>query len=364
MEVFLLSDITIKSSLKNYKVFFPESFLEILKKEIKPNDVAIIDQKVFNFLPDNVKEVIAATKNIFINAVEKQKSYTVLTPLIEQLIDSGFRKNNRLIAIGGGITQDITAFIASIIYRGVDWLFFPTTLLAQADSCVGGKTSINIGKFKNQLGNFYPPNKIFILPSLLKSLPILDFKSGIGEMLHFYLVSSEKDFNYYRNNYNAAFVNNETITSMIKRNLAIKKGFIERDEFDAGERQLLNYGHSFGHAIESLTNHSIPHGIAVSYGMDIANFISVKLGFIDNSIRQVIRNQLLKIWAGASISNISVTEFEKALARDKKNIGNTYQLILTKGFGKMLKYGITPGSEFTGWLEEYFQTQLKNNDDR
>lgn len=354
-----MSSLTIKSSIRDYEVFFSQSVFNTLKDELKSDDVVFVDQKVFKYLSDDVQLLITCGRHILIDATEEQKSYTALTPIIEQLIEERFRKNNRLISVGGGITQDITAFIASIMYRGVEWLFFPTTLLAQADSCIGGKTSINIGKYKNQLGNFYPPQKIFIVPEFLKSLSELDFKSGMGEMLHFYLVSSNEDFEFYQQNYEKAFTVEEAIMALIKRNLEIKKGFIERDEFDRGERQLLNYGHSFGHAIESLTNYRIPHGIAVSYGMDMANFISVKLGFIDEADRQKVVPLVEKIWSGTTIDNISVADFETALSRDKKNIGNTYQLILTKGIGKMFKHGITPNKDFSNWLNEYFEMQSR-----
>ena len=351
-------NLSIKSSMQDYDVFFSQAAYQTLNGELNPDDVILVDKNVFCHFNDDMKRMITARKHIFIAATERQKSYTALAPIIEQLIESQFRKNDRLICIGGGITQDITAFIASLMYRGVEWLFFPTTLLAQADSCIGGKTSINIGKFKNQLGNFYPPRKIFIISEFLKSLPESDFKSGMGEMLHFYLVSGEDDFGFYQQNYDKAFTDESALMSLITRNLEIKKGFIERDEFDRGERLLLNYGHSFGHAIESLTNYTIPHGIAVSYGMDMANYISFKLGYIDESLRNRMRMQLEKVWAGTSIKNISVVDFEKALSRDKKNIGNTYQLILTKGIGNMMMHGITPGQEFTGWLNDYFNIEL------
>lgn len=352
-----MSSLTIKSSIREYEVYFSQSVFNALANELNTDDVCFVDQNVFSFLSNDVRQLITSGKHIHIEATEEHKSYTALTPIVEQLIENRFRKNNRIIAIGGGITQDITAFIASMMYRGVEWLFFPTTLLAQADSCIGGKTSINIGKYKNQLGNFYPPQKIFIVPALLKSLPELDFKSGMGEMLHFYLVSGEDDFEFYSQNYEKAFEDEAVLMALIKRNLEIKKGFIERDEFDRGERQLLNYGHSFGHAIESLTNYTVPHGIAVSYGMDMANFTSVKLEFIDEKVRQKIRPLLEKIWLGTPITDIPVEEFELALSRDKKNIGNTYQLILTRGIGNMLKHGITPNKDFSNWLTEYFEMQ-------
>ena len=161
--------LSIKSSIQNYDVFFTQSAHQALNDELNLSDVIFVDKNVFCHLNDDMKRMITARKHIFIEATESQKSYTALAHIIEQLIESQFRKNDRLICIGGGITNDITAFIASIMYRGVDWLFFPTTLLGQADSCIGGKTSINIGKFKNQLGNFYPPRKIFIIPEFLKS---------------------------------------------------------------------------------------------------------------------------------------------------------------------------------------------------
>jgi len=358
----LLSSLAIKSSIRDYEVHFSSSILGSLRDELQPDVFLLVDKKVFSHLKEDVQQLIVRNKHIFIEATEKQKSYKALIPIIEQLITNDFRKNNLLIAMGGGITQDITAFIASIMFRGVDWIFFPTTLLAQADSCIGGKTSINIGKFKNQLGNFYPPNKIFIVPEFLKSLPELDFKSGMGEMLHFYLVSGRENFSFYQDHYEEAFTNEDALLALLNRNLEIKKSFIERDEFDRGERLLLNYGHSFGHAIESLTNYTIPHGIAVSYGMDIANYISVKLGFIKEDEYFEIQDQLKKIWAGTSIRNLNVNDFEKALSRDKKNIGNTYQLILTKGIGNMLIHGIRPNKDFTAWLRTYFLTYEDTGD--
>jgi len=354
MEVLLLSNLVIKSSIRDYEIFFKNSIFEALSNEVQPDDVILIDKNVFNSLKNRVQKVITKGEYILIDATEEQKNYTSLTGFIENLISNKFRRGNRLIAIGGGITQDITAFIASILYRGVEWIFFPTTLLAQADSCIGGKTSINIGKYKNQLGNFYPPEKIFIVPEFVKTLTELDFKSGMGEMLHFYLVSGVTDFKFYLERYKLAFTDEKILQELVKRNLEIKKGFIELDEFDKGERLLLNYGHSFGHVIESLTNYSIPHGIAVSYGMDIANFVSVKKGFISEDIRMNIRAVLKNIWQGTLLPNINVNNFEKILSQDKKNIGNTYQLILTKGIGKMLKYGIVPSKNFTNWLNEYF----------
>ena len=346
----------INSSIRKYEVLFGKSLIDSFSKEIVPDSIIFIDQKVYNLLDQDTKKIIDKNKYILIKANEYQKSYSQIRPLIESVIKYNFRKSNKLICNGGGITQDITAFISSIIFRGVEWVFFPTTLLSQADSCIGGKTSINIGKYKNQIGNFYPPSKIIILPKFLRTLSELDFKSGLGEMLHFYLVSGENDFNFYSDNYQKSFNDDKILLELIKRNLDIKKRFIEKDEFDLGERQLLNYGHSFGHAIESITNYKIQHGIAVSYGMDIANYISEKLGYIDTSLRKKIKKIINQITSGTDIKNISVNNYTKILSNDKKNIDSSYRLILTKGIGKMEVVSIKPSHKFSNWLEEYFNT--------
>ena len=238
---------------------------------------------------------------IEVSANENQKSYEGLIPIIDKLVNHGFRKNHRIVGIGGGITQDITAFTSSILFRGVDWIFFPTTLLAQGDSCIGSKTSINYKKYKNQIGGFYPPEKIYIDLKFLDTLEHKDFQSGVGEMCHYFIVSSKKDFNFYKNSYNLLNKSSSALEEIIARSLKIKKSYIEIDEFDQKERQVFNYGHTFGHAIETLTNYEIPHGIAVSFGMDIANFISIKMGFLDNKTRTEIRELLVKIWKGYSL---------------------------------------------------------------
>tara|TARA_Y100000741_G_scaffold173185_1_gene131255 strand:+ start:1188 stop:2258 length:1071 start_codon:yes stop_codon:yes gene_type:complete len=356
MEVIQSYKMNIKSSIKDYKIIFGGSLNQHLLKQIKTGDIILIDKKVYKTLESSVLALIDKNLNIKINALEQTKSYDGVKPIIKKIIKLNFRKNNKLICIGGGITQDITAFISSILYRGVNWVFFPTTLLSQGDSCIGGKTSINIESYKNQLGNFYPPSKIFILPFFLKSLSNLDFKSGMGEMLHFHLVSDVKDFNFYQRYYQDNLENEESILKLIKRTLKIKKKFIEKDEFDRGERLLLNYGHSFGHAIESITNYKIPHGISVSFGMDIANFISVKLNFMTMNERTIIKKQLDCICKDVRLPKINVDKFAKTLLYDKKNIGGKYRFILSKGIGKMFIKEISPSPNFKRYLNEYFKS--------
>jgi len=358
MEDFQMYNFSIKSIIHDYDVSFVEDFSKTLKKTLKDGDVIIIDRNVRNLYKVKLDDILINTMHIIIDATETQKSYQGLIPVIEELIQGGFRKNHRLIAIGGGITQDITAFTSSIMYRGVDWIFFPTTLLAQGDSCIGSKTSINFGKFKNQVGGFYPPDNIYIDLAFLDTLADIDVMSGFGEMCHYFIVAGEKDFKRYKKEYGLALKDKDVLAGIIARSLEIKKGYIEIDEFDQKERQVFNYGHSFGHAIESLTDYRIPHGIAVSYGMDMANFISVKLGYIPEDIRLEIRELLVLIWKGTSINDISVDKFKTALSKDKKNVGTELRLILNKGYGKIFKDAMSMNDQFTEWLTEYFNNEI------
>lgn len=305
-----------------------------------------------------MNDILENNKHIIIDATEKQKSFQGLIPVIQHLIDNGFRKNHRLIGIGGGITQDVTAFTSSIIYRGVDWLFYPTTLLAQGDSCIGSKTSINFGDYKNQVGGFYPPNAIFIFPPFVDTLTLAEMKSGLGEMLHYFIISGREDFEMYRELYLKAFNNKNALSKIIARSLEIKRGYIERDEFDQNVRQVFNYGHSFGHAIESLTHYRVPHGIAVGFGMDMANYISVKMGLIPDTIRDEIREVINPIIEGYSINDIEIDQFQKALSKDKKNVGKKLGLILNKGYGNIFKNVMEADEQFYNRLEEYLKNEL------
>ena len=358
MEDLLVLDFRVKSLIHDYKVNFIDNSEDVLEAILKPGDVIIMDKKIKVLYP-RISHVVSNNNLLIdIEAVENQKSYKGLIPIINKLISSGFRKNHRLIGIGGGITQDITAFISSIMYRGVDWILMPTTLLAQGDSCIGSKTSINFGNYKNQVGGFYPPNEIFIDMNFLNSLSEKDMKSGFGEMSHYFIVAGEKDFKQYVNDYDRALKDDKVLSQMISNSLKIKKSYIETDEFDNGRRQIFNYGHSFGHAIETLTNYEIPHGIAVSFGMDMANYVSVKRGVLSIKVRMEIRAFLSRIWKGFAIKNLDVDRFCKILSKDKKNVGKELRLILCRGYGEVYKAAVENDQQFRNLILDYFKNEL------
>jgi 3-dehydroquinate synthase len=348
--------ISVKSFKHTYDVRFENDFAAALTDHYRGGDVIVADATVRKLYASRLDPILASARHLVLEPSEETKSYQGLTPVISQLIEMGFRKNNRLIAVGGGITQDVVAFAASILFRGVDWIFYPTTLLAQADSCIGSKTSINFGKYKNQLGGFYPPKEIVIDLAFLDTLSEIDFRSGMGEMLHYYLVSGEEDFERMRAEYDRAFHDKSVLRGLIHHSLEFKRGYVERDEFDQGPRNVFNYGHSFGHAIESLTKYRVPHGIAVSFGMDIANTVSAKLGYIDVPLRDRMRALLRKNWGDMKLNDVAVDDLIVALRKDKKAVGTQIRVVLTKGLGKMFLTPLDISGDVRGTLEECLAT--------
>ena len=337
----------IKSTIHNYTVEFDS----IENIQIEEGDYVIIDENLTDKLNTNNPMYV-------VHATENSKEYTSVTPIIDDIIKSGFRKNNKIIAIGGGVVQDITGFISSTLYRGVEWSFYPTTLLAQGDSCIGGKSSINFGEYKNQLGGFYPPHNIIIDTVLLETLPTLQMYSGIGEMAHYFFIDGRKSFDFFRDH--LFHMDQPDVKSLIEHSLEIKKRMIEIDEFDVGPRRVFNYGHSFGHAIESITNYDIPHGVAVSYGMDIANYVSMKMGYITKEGYDEMYNVLKRVHKIKELPHIGLDDMMNALSKDKKNVGTTLGLVLTKGLGNMFLEQVSPDI-IKPILKDYFRNEYISN---
>lgn len=353
----MIKDLEIQSYLGKYTVEFVDDCAATLSQTLKTGDQIIADQNVLSLYP-RIAQALENFDVILIEAKEGTKSYEGAIPIIDEVLERGFTKKNRLIAIGGGITQDITAFTASILLRGVDWIFYPTNLLAQCDSCIGSKTSINFREYKNQLGGFFPPKKIYVDCKLLESLPKKEIQSGLGEMLHYFLVTDEVSFGWMRDRIDRALVEPNILAEMASKSLAIKKEMIELDEFDKGPRNIFNYGHSFGHALESTTEYSVPHGIAVSYGMDLANFISANLGLVSTSFRNEVRSVLAKVWIDTPLPEIDFEKFLRALSKDKKNEGSETKVILTKGYGEMFKSTLQLDRDTKRLIELFFSEKL------
>lgn len=353
-----MSDFEIHSSVHDYSVHFGDAEQALRDRVDGERDILFVDARVAGAHASLFDRYLANSRHLAVEASEELKSYDGVHAVLDYIFQTGFDRGGKLVAVGGGTVQDAVAFVASILFRGISWVFLPTTLLAQCDSCIGGKTSINYGRYKNQLGSFYPPREIIIDDRFVRSLEQRELDSGLGEMAHYFLLEGEEAFEIFRSGAPRAFDDPETLRDLIRRSLQIKRGYIEEDEFDRGRRQLLNYGHSFGHALEAVTEYGVPHGIAVCYGMDIANFVSWKKGLLSAADRDRMRAVLAPIWDGYSLAGVSTDAYLSALRRDKKNIGGTLGLVLSRGVGDMFRTQQEADARFTETIAEYLETEV------
>lgn len=283
-------ELLIQSFPKPYKVSFRgfgNSFSE--------DQVLLVDanvQQLYN---------ISHSKMIVVNATEENKNIETVLDICEKLMDFDFDKGCTLVVIGGGIIQDLGAYTAKTYRRGVKWIFYPTTLLSQCDSCIGGKTALNFKKYKNQLALFSAPSEVVIDTNFLSTLTPQDITSGCGEIVKLFLIGGD----YYLNNFSSF-----TMKEQIFHALAIKQAVVEYDEFENKERKALNYGHSFGHVIETLTNYKIPHGEAVMLGIEIINQLFTK----SPAITKLIGNYT----SLSTIKDINIVQLIRGLSTDKK----------------------------------------------
>jgi 3-dehydroquinate synthase len=260
----MYSTLEIQSKISNYSIHFIEN-LNVIKTLIdQPNTITFIDSNVSKLYPELYRE-----SNIVVECTENVKTLDGTHSIFDNLIERKANIQTRLVVIGGGILQDLIGFCASTYCRGIQYDLVPTTLLSQADSCLGGKTSINVKGKKNILGTFYPPNNIYICTEFLKTLSTLDYCSGLGEVYKFHILENKID----------QFNIDGDINDMIYKGLLFKGDILSRDEFDKGERKYLNFGHTFGHALETTSQNNLPHGIAVILGSMIAIRIANKLKY-------------------------------------------------------------------------------------
>lgn len=322
----------IKSSTKNYEVNINNNFSNINNMNIDKNTFFVIDKILYNLYADELFVNIPKEQLYILEALEENKTIDTALQICEIMTNLSAKRNARLISFGGGIVQDVTGFVANILYRGIHWIFYPTTLLAACDSCIGGKTSLNYKKFKNLLGTFYPPDVINICTPFFATLSERDFQSGLGEVVKFNVMYGEEGIQKIENNIELLLKrDNCKLEEFVQSSLLFKKDFIEKDEFDKGIRIHLNFAHTFGHAFETMSNYLIPHGTAVAMGTIVANRISLSRGWLDEEKVIRVENVLWKIIHVDVVSiNVSLKEIINAIRKDKKQIGDELTAVLMK----------------------------------
>jgi 3-dehydroquinate synthase len=272
-----------------------------------------------------------ASKVITIGTGEEIKTLDTVRDIYGHLLSSGVDRSAFIVGIGGGIVCDITGFVASTFLRGMRFGFAATTLLAQVDASVGGKNGVNYKGYKNMVGLFHQPEFVICDPEVLNTLPRKEISCGLAEIVKHAVIADADLFAYLEKHTEAILaLDHQAIEKLVRVSVRIKSSIVSRDETEKGERRLLNFGHTFGHAIEKVTG--VAHGEAVSVGMVIASALSVKKGLLsaeeDQRLRTLLRNLKLPTRSEAQSQKIL-----DAITKDKKRAGDSIHFVLLNGIG-------------------------------
>lgn len=341
-----LEKIQIKSKYQDYDVSFCElHFNDLLKQKdtfilLDSNLISVLDLPIsFNIIP--------------VNPGEETKDFSGLSELLTLLATKGVNRNHTLAVVGGGSIQDVGTFVSSIYMRGLEWTFFPTTLQAMADSCVGGKSAINLGAYKNLIGNYHPPKSISIDSAFTKSLSAYDLACGLIEALKITFATGPEPTHKFLQLLDAYLqsdkIDPELIEQMVHLSLTCKKDFVEEDEFDGGIRKLLNFGHTYGHAIEASTSFRVHHGIAVGIGIlaSLEHRSETSLSALEQSMALAIRKLLSPFSKDIKqiVSEMTYESFSEHVQKDKKSDAD--HLIFIHSIDGELKRVSLPNSNAT-----------------
>lgn len=268
---------------------------------------------------------------------EEYKSLESAGELYDEMSAALTERNNTVLALGGGVIGDLAGFVAATYMRGVSLIHLPTTLLAQVDSSIGGKTAVNHGRFKNQIGVIYQPRAVFSDTSVLKTLPDQHISNGIAEIIKSAVIGDKVLFGMLaRRMLELKGRNERLLEEVIRRATAVKARIVSRDEHDNGIRNTLNFGHTIGHAIESVTAFDVSHGAAVAMGMAAAGRIAARMGLF----AQRDLENLISVIAGAglptSAASVNTADILKAIKHDKKAVSGLVKFILPVRIGKVV----------------------------
>jgi 3-dehydroquinate synthase len=321
-------DLTVRASAGSYDVRIADGAFEELLEARRGAFVVIDDH--FAGHP-----ALDPERTVEIHASEDVKTLAGTERAIIELRERGARRGDHLIAVGGGIVQDVATLVAQLYMRGLAWSYVPTTLLAMADSCIGGKSSINAGPYKNLVGSFHPPDEVVADPQVLATLPDEALAGGLAEAMKITYCRGPGAFERYLG-LHATFP--AEAAALVHHALESKRWFIEVDEFDRGERRLLNFGHTFGHALEAATAFGVSHGIGVAIGVVAAERFAAEQGHGPGDAR--LRTHAVGLARrapdlGTRLARLDDATFERAFLADKKHGADGLHLILPTGGGQV-----------------------------
>ncbi|MDQ2086161.1 3-dehydroquinate synthase [Herbivorax sp. ANBcel31] len=290
-----------------------------------------VDKCQANECIDALRRSNVYVEKFVIKAGEKSKNLDTIKEIYNFLVDLKLDRNATLVALGGGVVGDITGFVASTFLRGINFVQIPTTLLSQSDSSVGGKVGVDFKGHKNIIGSFYQPKLVYINVNSLKTLPKRELCSGLAEVVKHGIIKDEEFYEYIDDNAEKILNLDESVLQyIVKINCSIKGNVVEKDEKESGLRAILNFGHTIGHAIETVMGFEFLHGECVSLGMIAAFKVANYLDIIDDKSTEKVKKTLEKISLPVTLQNIDVDRVYNQMFYDKKVKGNKLQFILPR----------------------------------
>ena len=332
-----LAPLNISSLHHDYRVTFHQELTSAIEPLLDVQEsVCIVDRNVANLHGDALNPLLGSRPTLLLDALESTKTLDGVEEVLNWMLDQGCTRSSTVIAIGGGIVQDVVTFTSHIYYRGVRFILLPTTLLSMCDSCIGAKCGLNHGSFKNQLGVLHAPNDVRIVTPFLDTLSDDGMRSGYGEIVKLALTENATDIDEVIRSVDRNGLRCPELLSMIRRSLQIKKAVIEEDEYESDLRRILNYGHTFGHALEALTDHAVPHGLGVAWGIDLVNHLSVRRGFPIEDLRHRLHEFIDRNLSFDLLDFPSAEELIDMTRRDKKVAAGRLNLVLLRGPGDLV----------------------------
>lgn len=304
------------------------SFHEISSSRDAKKILILTDENIF----DLHREKLSIYPCIRIKAGESNKTQGTTDSIIKDMLEMNIDKSWLIVGVGGGVVTDITGYVASVFKRGISLALVPTTILAMTDAALGGKNGVNVGIYKNMVGTTYRPEFILYDYSFLDTLPREEWINGFAEIIkHACIKDAEMFSELEKHSVDHYIANRNALRELVEKNIAIKTAVVANDEFETGERYQLNFGHTFGHAIENL--YGIPHGHAISIGMAMAAKISETVSALDASSVEKIIKLLGQYHLPVSMDTDSVSVLD-ALKNDKKRSGDHINFVLLNRIGE------------------------------
>jgi 3-dehydroquinate synthase len=340
-----MKKIDFKTGQSNYSIYIGAGILAQTGEKLK--ETGLRDKAVIITNPTVNKIYGAAVRQSLIEAGfkttvlvvpdgEEYKTLESAGKLYEQLAEWGAERSTAILALGGGVIGDLAGFVAATYMRGVPLVQIPTTLLAQCDSSIGGKTAVDYKHLKNEIGTFYQPKMTVSDITTLKSLPEKEFTGGLAEVIKHAVIKGEQFFSYLEKNLDLIkSLDNNVLEAVVAKSARIKVEFIEKDEKDTGIRNILNFGHTVGHAVESVSNFQVSHGQGVSIGMTAAAKIAVKMGLTDKESAARMEKLLQKAGLPTKLPQMEVKQVMQAMRYDKKVQGGKIRFVLPRAIGQV-----------------------------